>query len=481
MAYPVAITINATFSTIPGDSDPLGLGSVVPPATATITTTVSSSTPQASYPVTVLLSVPAAGLNNVSESGTLTINTNGTITANFSNEQGSFSAVLALSGVTFPSPVPTAFGNASFSSPASSVAYNFLGAVGTVGITGTVSAVGLTASPTTPMVATYQIGGTAPAAQAISITSNDPSNSAIPYSVTVVPTNGTPAGFITLSSAGGTTPENEMITFSTLLGVGTYTGNIQINSGNTGSPISIPVTYTITNGTGASGFAASPSSLSFSYISGGTVPAAQPIALTATGSSQLSFTFSSTVPWATVTTTSSTTPATLTVTVSPANLPIGTSSGTINIASSTASLSIPISIVVSSSGGGGGGSLAVTPSMLTFQFYAPASTGSTQTVSVTSTGSAQSFTASVGSGSFLSVSPASGTTPASVMITASPLGLSPGTYTGSVLFTTSSGTVSVPVTMVYTQTAQGPPISVSPASLSFNYTIGGTVTVTRDR
>jgi trimeric autotransporter adhesin len=90
-----------------------------------------------------------------------------------------------------------------------------------------------------------------------------------------------------------------------------------------------------------------------------------------------------------------------------------------------------------------------------------------QTLNITATGS--NTTAAVFySASWLSVSPASGTTPLQVTVTANPAGLAAGTYTdNSFRVQTATQTISVPVT--FTVGA----ITVTPQSLSFAYTLGG--------
>ncbi len=475
-AYPVSITINATFSDIPGDMDQAGFGMASPP-TAVITTTVESSAPAGSYPVTVSLTVPAFGITNRMESGSLTINTNGQIGATFSDSQGSFTAVLVLQGVTFPSPVPTSFGTASFSSPASTVSYDLLGATGTVGVTGTVTATGLTASPTTPISVSYQLGGTAPAPKTISIGSN---GSPTGYTVAILPgTSQSSTGFLTLSTSAGTTPGSVVASFSTAVAAGTYTAEIAINtsSDSTGAPITIPVTYTVTPPVESGSFTASPTSLAFTYTSGGTSPKPQTIALTSSASPAPSFTATSSVPWATVTSSSATTPATLTVSVNPSSLAVGGYSGTINIASTAGNLAIPIGITVAAAGGGSGsGGLTISPGTLSFTFFVPGSTTQSQTVQVTTSTNAATYTAAVGSGSFLSVSPASGLIPGAVTVTANTTGLGQGTFAGSIVFT-SPGQASVTLPVSITNGSSGAPntVSLSPKFVALSYVLGGAV------
>jgi hypothetical protein len=148
-AYPVSITINATFVDVAGDSDPLGLGTTGT-TTGTISTTLDSATASgtsATYPATVSVTIPSLPIGTIVESGTVTISTNGQISANFTSGSNSFTATLVIPGLTLPTPSPSSFGTRSFSSPASIVNYNLLGAVGTVGVSGTITAVGLTATP----------------------------------------------------------------------------------------------------------------------------------------------------------------------------------------------------------------------------------------------------------------------------------------------------------------------------------------------
>jgi uncharacterized protein (TIGR03437 family) len=84
--------------------------------------------------------------------------------------------------------------------------------------------------------------------------------------------------------------------------------------------------------------------------------------------------------------------------------------------------------------GGGAGFLA-TPASLSFSSVTGGAAPAGQTISVTSSGAALTFTTSVSTtsgGNWLSVSPASGATPATLTVTANPAGLGAGTYLGTV-------------------------------------------------
>ena len=475
-AYPVSITINVTFVDIPGQSDPLGLGNANPPLTATITTTIDSSTPMASYPATVFLTLPAVGLTNSEQTGTLTITSGGQITASFSAPaSGSFNATLQLEGVTFPSPVPSSFGNASFSSPASSVHYTLLGQSGVVGVTGTVSAVGLTASPAS-ISSTYTVGGSAPAPQTINVGSNDSATPNLSYTVALV---GATAPFVTLSSTGGTTPGSVIATFSTSVPAGTYTATIQVNTSNAqGAPISIPVTYTVSQGSGGGSLHVSPSILSFQFfLPGSTTSGSQSISISSS-SGATSFTAAvQSGSFLTVSSASNAVPGAVTVTANAASLAAGSYSGSILITAAGTSVSVPVTVTVTSNGGGGGGTgFTVQPTSLHFTYMIgqPPPPAQTLTVSnpipVSFTVANQTF--------YLPVTPTSGTTTGSVSVSLNPSGItSAGVLTDDLEIKTAAGVLaSIPITV----TVEGsvPALVVAPTSLSFSNATGGSLSQT---
>jgi uncharacterized protein (TIGR03437 family) len=93
--------------------------------------------------------------------------------------------------------------------------------------------------------------------------------------------------------------------------------------------------------------AATPASLEFAYTAGGTVPAAQPIQISnsGTGTAALSWTATPSDSWLSVSPVSGTAPSAPSVTVSPAALSAGTYNGTIQITAAGASNS-PVSVAV---------------------------------------------------------------------------------------------------------------------------------------
>ncbi|MGA2590613.1 MAG: hypothetical protein ABSH32_11900 [Bryobacteraceae bacterium] len=98
--------------------------------------------------------------------------------------------------------------------------------------------------------------------------------------------------------------------------------------------------------------------------------------------------------------------------------------------------------------------LVPTPASITFSYQSGGSQPLAQVLSIASSGAAVSFTATASTtsgGNWLSVSPASGSTPGSLSVSVDTAGLSPNTYSGSIIITSAGAAnspVNVPVTLV---------------------------------
>src|SRR5262249_59271555 len=134
-------------------------------------------------------------------------------------------------------------------------------------------------------------------------------------------------------------------------------------------------------------------------------------------------------------------------------------------------INVPVSLLVSNNP-----IIAANPA--SFTFTAQVGTGApSQSLSLTSSGAALSYTAtsSVGSppgGSWLAVPNQSGNTPTALSIAVNTAGLAVGTYIGVVNITApnaGNGNLSVPVTLNITP---GPVIQLGAPSLSFAYQTG---------
>lgn len=334
-------------------------------------------------------------------------------------------------------------------------------------VTGSTTTTGCTNGGTGPLTLgagsltfTALVNGGAPAAQTLSVIAPTSSTS---YTVSSSVQSGA-FNWLTVQPIGslsGTQNLGVSVNQSGLT-LGTYIGTISFNTN--GSVQTVQVTLVV-NTTGSSGtLTVSPASLNFSYSPGGSTPVGQTLNVNSTsGAAGVPFTYTVTgsVPLTatvilngTVTTIQSgqslTTPATLTITPSVAGVTAGvTYSGTITFSpSSGTSVAVPVSLAVSSAA-----SVSASPTSLTFTYNAGSAAPNAQTVQVTG-GSGLTFSATASSsGNWLSVSPAAGTTPASLSVAVNPAGLTANTYTGTITVTgtgTATGTTTITVTLTVT-------------------------------
>jgi uncharacterized protein (TIGR03437 family) len=198
----------------------------------------------------------------------------------------------------------------------------------------------------------------------------------------------------------------------------------------------------------------------------------QPLQLTSTGG-PVNFTVSafSDTNWLQVSPTSGVTPATLSVAIGSA-APTATDVGFLNISSAGGFLSILV--VFNPSSSGGISPISTNPNSLSFNFAANSTVPVTQSVQVSSSSSSiTSFTASPvtsNGGNWLSVTPASGPLPNTLMVTVNPAGLQAGSFAAAIAINApGSNGISLPVQVTIAGT---PGINVSPTQLSFGYQIG---------
>lgn len=303
----------------------------------------------------------------------------------------------------------------------------------------------------------YEIGGPLPPLQPpISVTS-----SGAPLNFTAS-TSG--ESWLTISPLNGTTPASIGVTVSVSgLPVGNYSSTMTIST--PGEPFAkVAVKLSITEPT-APTIWVNPGSLSFDYQIGLNLPAAQTLSVTSYPTGQTISAKTSGEPWLSVGAIGNGAPASVSVTVNPAGLGPGTYQGKVSIISSTVAnspVAIPVTLTVS------------LPQSISFVFQLTSPPPAQICFPLTSTPSGASFSASasiISGGSWLSVTPASGVTPANVCILSSPIGMSLGQYSGTVTIT---GATPSPLIISVTLTvANGPILSVSPQSLSFVSEAGG--------
>lgn len=332
----------------------------------------------------------------------------------------------------------------------------------------------------------YQLGTGTPASQTVQITS---SSTALPFTVTATPVGNGPA-FLNVTPTSGTTPQALTLSINPTvldgLAPNTYAENITVSSTGSGNPAqTFTVTLIVSNNPALQ---PSQSSVTFNYQIGKTSPSSQTLTLTSTGA-PLSYN---------VTTSTNSCSGFLTATpasgISPvqpgqtSQVVIGvdttglttpqTCKGTVTIAvpgSTGSPLTIPVTLNVSSTP-----LLNASPAVVSVVAVTGSTTTTTQSISLVSTDGTTplQFTATAVTNpaglTWLSVTPNTGSTPATLNVGVNATGLPAGIYTGNINITSTSPNVpaqSIPVTL----TVASGTVTVTPTSLAFSQPLGGTV------
>jgi uncharacterized protein (TIGR03437 family) len=306
-------------------------------------------------------------------------------------------------------------------------------------------------SVSVPAINVTAVAGAAAMAQTVSVTSTN--NTGLAFSATATTS---PAGLTWLSVTPntGSTPNNLQVTISPAnLGVGTYTGAIIVSSSSPGIPAqSIPVTLNVVASTAVAGV----TKLTFTQAAGGTAPDSQSFQIAGVPSGATIGAISTVLSgsgWLTASASANT----VTVTANGSQLAQGTYSGVVTVivpGAGSSPLYIPVTLDVTSA------TSAITLSASTASFNVltgSMSIPSSTTVQVTSstTGTNVPFTASFvpgTGGNFLTVTPSSGNTPATLTLAVNAAvssTLAAGTYTGDVQVSSGTGAVqTVKVTLL---------------------------------
>jgi hypothetical protein len=264
---------------------------------------------------------------------------------------------------------------------------------------------------------------------------------------------------------------------------GSVTSTLQVsNSASMPATGTLPTRLVIVTPGGAPALALAPAALSFTVQAGAAAPSAQTVSATSSGAQvnvSASATTASGGSWLSVAPASGTTPASLSVAVNPSGLAVGTFSGTISVAASGVSNSprtVPVTLTVTA---GPVPTLTVAPASLSFTVQAGAAGPPAQNVSTSSSGAQVSVSATATTstgGSWLSVAPASATTPSALSVSVNPSGLAAGTFSGTVSIASSGVSNSprtVAVTLTVTPSASLPTLALAPTTMSFTVQAGG--------
>jgi hypothetical protein len=195
----------------------------------------------------------------------------------------------------------------------------------------------------------------------------------------------------------------------------------------------------------------SPGTLSFTGVQGGANPASANMNITNTGGGSLTYSIGSDASWLTAAPASGAAPQTVQVSANTAGLVANTYTGHLTVTAAGAQGS-PATVTVTltvTNPPPPQPVLSVSPLSVTFNATQGGANPAGTTASVTNTGSGTlSFTAA-SDAAWLGVSPASGSAPASLQLTANISGLATGTFTGHITVT-SAGSQGSPATITVT-------------------------------
>ena len=228
-------------------------------------------------------------------------------------------------------------------------------------------------------------------------------------------------------------------------------------------------------------YSVNPSRLAFTTTAGASLPASQQVTLVGSvvglGWEMSAVLTSSGGSWLSVSGSSGMMPSLVTVSADARKLAPGTYEGTIEISAPAASpptVTIPVTFTVT---GGQVAGLSVLPASLDFRMQTGGAAPPAQALRIeSSSGGELSWTAGAATvvGSWLAISPATGSTPASLQVSVNPSGLGAGSYSGSVTVRTSTGnlSVTVPVSLNISASTAGA-LLLSQTSLMYKAVQGG--------
>ncbi len=221
---------------------------------------------------------------------------------------------------------------------------------------------------------------------------------------------------------------------------------------------------------GTSSLSVSPNSLTLIARQGDPNPPALSIRITSNGS-PLSWSAAMSSTWLAVMPASGTTPSASQIALNSADLPAGSYLGSITITAFSAvnsKVTVPVSLLITTASG-----VHASPDSLTFSVIQGESDPASQSISISSAGSALSWTA-VADAPWLSTTQATGTTPTAITVSANVAGLQPGSYFGT-LTITASGTGNIPIDIPVTLAVAAPAgkaIQTDLSSLAFSANLG---------
>jgi uncharacterized protein (TIGR03437 family) len=345
--------------------------------------------------------------------------------------------------------------------------------------------------PTNTLNFLYELAGTAPADQTVTVTST---NAAL---VTYTITQSANSSWLVVPNSGSTAAPFTVHVNPAGLAPGTYNATINVTGANSTTAQQVPVVLKVGNDPFISSNVAA---MSFPFQIGQQAPASQSLQLTSSNGEQLNYTATAATTncgtsWlqlngaSTPVNGSTSAPAPIAVTIVTTGLTAGTCTGAINVTGTVAStgaaavnspLSIPVTVVVDNKP-----LLVTAPASLSFTAPVNGPSPAPQTVTLSSTSGSDvlNYTlTSVNQGgapaTWLSASPTQGSasTGSALSVIVFSTALPAGTYKGSVVLTvTGAGGAAVansPITIPVTYQVTSGSITLSATTLNFTYAVG---------
>ena len=305
-------------------------------------------------------------------------------------------------------------------------------------------------SPTNLSFTTQQ-GGANPATQILTI--NNTGHGTLNWTasdsatwLSLSPTSGAGAGVVTANVVAGA------------LAPGSYSETITLSASGA-TPVTIPVSFTVTAAPVPPAIGASPTSLVFTAIQGGSNPAAQTLSISNTGGGTLNWSASENAGWLTLSAGTGTGNGTVTLQATTGALAAGSHTSTVTLGGGTGitPVTIPVSFTVTAAP-----TISLTPSSLSYAATQGAANPANQNISLTNTGGTLNWVVS-DDASWLAVSPSSGSSSSTLSTSVNTAGLTAGTYTGTL---TVSATGISPKTVAVTLTVNAS--ATSSVTLTWN-------------
>lgn len=460
----VAVSVNPSGlapSTYTGQVSVTFSGSSVPvsvPVTLAVSSTpvLRLNLASANFNYQILGSVPASQGQNIDVSSTGSALTYGVTTQVLSPPGGQWLGVSSASGTT-PAQTQVTI-NANGLSAGTYTGTVFFAAPGqapvALPVTLTVSSSPLINTAPPSMTFTSAAGTAPPASQNLQVSVTGSTLSVTPTAVVMSGGNWlsvSPAG----ASAIGTTASTLQVSVNPSgLSEGTYHGAVLLSSSGAGNnPVLVPVTYTV--GSANATVTVTPQQLSFTQVQGGPAPPPQTLNIASSGgpvSFSLAAATSTGVGWLSVASTSGVTPGSTQVSVNASSLALGTYQGFIIVTATGAAnpqQTIPVQVTVVTAP-----SITASPTTLTFNASTAGAQVAPQTITLSSSGTNLNYSAAATVNNFpsqwLTVTPTTGVTPATLSVSVNLAGLQPGTYTGNIQVNVGlTNPIVIPVTLNY--------------------------------